>query len=235
MGCRIDAVHVGSVGALGPKGVPSGIDKRPVTGPVALTVAGLQGDEHGDARHHGGPEKALHLYPTDHYATWRRELPDVAERFVAGGFGENLVVGGIAEADVCIGDAFRAGGALIEVSQGRQPCWRLNLRFGIGDMARRVQASGRTGWYFRVLEPGQLAAGTILRLAKRPNPDWTLRRVHHLLYRNTLDLEALAEFAALPGLSPSWQELARRRLERRSVEDWDRRVGTPQRGGPGRV
>jgi MOSC domain-containing protein YiiM len=228
MDWEIGEVRLGRAHPLGPKGIPSGIDKRPTTGPVVLSTAGLEGDEHGDMRHHGGPEKAVHLYPHDHYAPWRRELPGLAERFAAGGFGENLVVGAIKEADVCIGDVFRAGTALIEVSQGRQPCWRLNLRFGIGDMARRVQASGRTGWYFRVIEQGDLAAGATLALVQRPNPVWTLRRVHHLLYRNTLDLGALAEFAALPGLSPSWQDLARRRLERRSVECWDRRVKTPE-------
>ncbi|HMQ92377.1 MAG TPA: MOSC domain-containing protein [Amaricoccus sp.] len=228
MNWKIDAVRLGRIAPLGPAGVPSGIDKQPATGPVALTGTGLEGDEHGDTRHHGGTEKAVHLYPQDHYADWRSELPGLAERFVAGGFGENLVVGGITEADVCIGDLFRAGSALVELSQGRQPCWRLNLRFGLGDMARRVQDSGRTGWYFRVIEPGEIAAGADLALVRRPHPSWTLARVHRLLYRETLDLEALAEFALLPSLSPSWQELARRRLERRSVESWDRRVTTPE-------
>lgn len=224
----IDAVHIGGVKPLGAQGIPSGIDKLPVAGPVALVASGLAGDGHGDTRHHGGPEKALHLYPRVHYAAWRRELPDLRGCFAAGAFGENLAVRGITEADACIGDVFRAGTALIELSQGRQPCWRLNLRFGIADMARRVQTSGRTGWYFRVIEEGDLAAGSTLTLMRRPNPDWTLGRAHHLLYQDTLNFEALAEFAALPGLSPSWQTLARRRLERRSVERWNTRVQTPE-------
>ncbi len=223
----IDAVRVGAVKPLDPQGVPSGIDKTSVAGPVVLMASGLIGDDHGDTRNHGGPEKAVHLYPFDHYAAWREELPGLAGRLVAGAFGENLVVGGITEAQVCIGDVFKAGTALIEISQGRQPCWRLNLRFGIADMARRVQASGRTGWYFRVIETGSLAAGSTLTLARRPNPGWSLARVHGLLYRDTLNLEALAEFAALPGLSPSWQTLALRRLERRAVESWNLRVETP--------
>lgn len=223
----IDAVRVGVVKPLGPHEVPSGIDKTPVDGQVVLMASGLIGDRHGDTRHHGGPEKAVHLYPLDHYAAWREELPGLAGRLVAGAFGENLVVGGITEGQVCIGDVFKAGTAVVEISQGRQPCWRLNLRFGIADMARRVQASGRTGWYFRVIETGVLAAGSTLTLTRRPNPGWSLARVHGLLYRDTLNLEALAEFAALPELSSSWQTLARRRLERRAVESWNPRVETP--------
>lgn len=169
----------------------------------------------------------MHLYPRDHYAPWRRELPQISERFSAGAFGENLVVGGITESDVCIGDVFWMGKALIALSQGRQPCWRLNLRFGIADMVGRVQASGRTGWYFRVVERGDVEAGATLALLERPNPDWSLTRVHHLLYRDPLNRDALAEFSALAGLSPSWRDLARRRLERRSVESWDARVNSP--------
>jgi MOSC domain-containing protein YiiM len=224
----IEEVRIGEVKPLGPQGVPSAIDKMPVGGPVALSETGLKGDRHGDTRHHGGPEKAVHLYPRDHYSAWRRELPDLEERFVAGAFGENLVVGGITEADVCIGDIFRAGSSLIEITQGRQPCWRLNLRFECSGMARRVQVSGRTGWYFRVIETGRLEAGAKLALSRRPCPEWTLERVHELLYRDTLNRDALARFAALPALSPSWQRLAQRRLERQAVESWSNRVETPE-------
>jgi MOSC domain-containing protein YiiM len=224
----IDEVRIGEVKPLGPQGVPSAIDKMPVGGPVALSETGLEADRHGDTRHHGGPEKAVHLYPRDHYSAWRRELPDLAARFVPGAFGENLVVRSITEADVCIGDIFRAGSALIEVTQGRQPCWRLNLRFESPEMARRVQDKGRTGWYFRVIETGWLEAGAKLALCRRPCPEWTLERVHRLLYRDTLNRGALAGFAALPALSPSWRRLAQRRLERRAVEGWSSRVETPE-------
>ena len=134
------------------------------------------------------------------------------------------VLVGWTEADVCIGDLFRLGSALVELSQARQPCWKLNLRFGLPDMARRVQDSGRTGWYLRVLVPGSVAAGDRMTLTARPNPGWDLARVQRLLYRDAVDREALAEFAGLAGLSASWRALAMRRLESGAFEDWAPRL-----------
>lgn len=219
-------VRVGRVAPLGPNGVPSGIDKQPLAEPVRAAALGLAGDEQGDRRHHGGADKAIHAYPVGHYALWRAELPGEAERFQPGGFGENLVVDAT-EAGICLGDRFRVGAVLLEVSQWRQPCWRLNLRFGRGDMARLVQQTGRSGWYFRVLEPGAIEAGDGAVLDARPNPDWTLARVTRLLYHDRTNLTDLAAFAALPGLPESWSRLAERRLASGAVEDWSARIDTP--------
>lgn len=223
----IAEIRVGRARPFGPKGVPSAIDKLAVTGPVMARAEGLEGDEQGDRRSHGGPDKAVHAYPAAHYARWRKELPDRAGRLRPGGFGENLVVDGATEADICLGDRFRVGAVLLEVSQGRQPCWKLNLRFDRPDMARRVQASGRTGWYFRVIEPGVLRAGDPVGLEARPNPDWPLVRVADLLYRDRLNLDALRAFAAIPSLTPGWRRLAEARLARGRTEDWSARIDTP--------
>lgn len=220
-------VRTGRVRPLGPKGVPSAIDKTEVPGPVRAGTLGLAGDEQGDRRHHGGADKAVHAYAVAHYPHWAAENPAASDRFRPGGFGENLVVEGTTEAGICLGDRWRVGEALLEVSQGRQPCWRLNLRFGLPDMARRVQATGRTGWYFRVLEPGGIAAGDVAHLTERPHPDWPLTRVSRVLYRDTLDRDALGRLAAIPGLPESWRRLALRRLESGRVEDWSPRVETP--------
>ncbi|HLW27408.1 MAG TPA: MOSC domain-containing protein [Kiloniellales bacterium] len=217
----------GKVRPLGPKGVSSGIFKERVEGALKATPDGLEGDEQGDRRHHGGPEKALHAYPACHYAAWAGELPEQAELFRPGAFGENLVVGGLSEEDLCLGDRWSLGGCLLEVSQGRQPCWRLNLRFGRRDMARLVQQSGRSGWYFRVLRAGVLQAGDVGHLEARPNPRWTIQRTTTLLYRDCLNQAALAEFAALPGLPESWRQLAEKRLSSGQTEDWSRRIETP--------
>lgn len=230
---HVREVRVGRSQPFGPRGEASAIDKRTVAGPVAADHAGLAGDAQADRRHHGGPDKAVHACAVSHYPAWARELPDAACRFVPGAFGENLVVEGATEADICLGDRWLLGGVLLEVSQGRQPCWKLNLRFGVPDMACRVQESGRTGWYFRVIEPGAVAAGDAARLVARPNPDWPLCRVTRVLYRDVLDLGALADLAALPGLPASWGRLAQRRIQSGQVEDWRSRTETPRRAPAG--
>jgi MOSC domain-containing protein YiiM len=225
---RVVEVRVGALGPLGPENIPSGIRKAPVAGSVAAHANGLEGDEQGDRRHHGGPDKAVHAYPLQSYPLWAADLPDMAAEMQSGAFGENLVVEGAGEADVCLGDRWRLGSALLEVSQSRQPCWRLNLRFGRADMARRVQDTGRTGWYFRVLEVGEISAGDAAHLVSRPHSDWPLDRVWRLLYRDTQDRAALAAFAALPGLPERWRALAEARLSSGRTEDWLRRIETPQ-------
>lgn len=138
----VSQVRVGRVRPLGPEAIPSGIHKDSVAGPVASAVCGLNGDEQGDRRNHGGPDKAIHAYTAAHYPAWRNDLPEIAAQFQPGAFGENLVVHGAVEADICLCDQWKLGEALFEVSQARQPCWRLNLRFQRPDMARRVQESG---------------------------------------------------------------------------------------------
>lgn len=220
----VRAVQLGAVRPLGPKGVPSAIVKTPVAGPVAVGALGLAGDAQGDPVRHGGVDKAVHVYPLAHYAAWAQDLPEQAERFAPGAFGENIVLAGLTERDVCIGDRFDLGTARVQLSQARQPCWKLNLRFGLPDMARRVQSSGRTGWYLRVLAPGTVGAGDLLALALRPNPGWTLARVQRLLYRDAPDPVALADFAGLEGLSASWRDLAQRRIESGRIEDWAARL-----------
>ncbi|MDP2058036.1 MAG: MOSC domain-containing protein, partial [Thiobacillus sp.] len=155
------AVHllIGQARAFGPNGEPSAIDKHGVATPLRLSVTGFLGDEQGDPSRHGGPDKAVHHYPFEHYAAWCRELPDLAEHFRPGGFGENISTTGLTEQNVCVGDQFSLGTAHIQVAQARQPCWKLGVRFGIPDMPRHVQASARTGWYYRVLEAGVVTPG----------------------------------------------------------------------------
>ncbi|KQZ87131.1 molybdenum cofactor sulfurase [Mesorhizobium sp. Root157] len=216
----VDALFIGKLAPLGPRNVPSGIGKTKADGPQRITRIGLQGDHQGDTRHHGGPEKALHHYPRDHYPAW---LAD-GIKASAPAFGENISTQGMTEADICIGDIYRLGTAVLQVSQGRQPCWRLNARFERQDMAYLVQKSGRTGWYYRVLEEGSSEAGDCLRLEQRPAPQWPLSRVIDLLYTRTLDMDALQSLVDLPQLALSWRELAARRIATRTVEDWDRRL-----------
>jgi len=223
----IAELRAGRARPLGDNGHVSAIDKQPTDGVVFVGPQGLEGDEQADRRHHGGREKALHAYPLAHYRSWAAELPQREDRFVPGGFGENLVVEGVTEQDLCLGDRFQMGPVLVELSQSRQPCWKLNLRFDQPDMARRVQSTGRTGWYFRVLHSGEIQAGCTAELVHRPNPDWSLTRVADLLYQSTEDSDALAEFAMLPELPENWRRLVERRIRSKSTEDWRRRLTTP--------
>lgn len=192
--------------------------------PLHLGTLGLSGDVQGDTKHHGGPDKALHHYPLDHYPAWTSEIGrrDVLEK--PGAFGENLATSGLTENDVAVGDVFQLGGAIIEVSQGRQPCWKLNERFETPDMARRVQSSGRTGWYYRVLQPGLVAPGDLLVRIHRHAPQWTIRRIWHAFYIETLDYAVLQQLAELTPLAENWRRHALRRIQSRSVENWTKRL-----------
>ncbi len=225
-------------------GTRSAIAKMPVHGPVQVGLLGLDGDEQGDPRVHGGPDKAVHQYAQEHCAHWRAELGALPVLAAPGAFGENMASTGMTERSVCLGDQVRVGGSgsgsdginsgsggvLLEVSQSRQPCWKLNDRFGVPAMARRVQDSGRTGWYYRVLQPGSVQAGDALVLVARPFPQWPLARIIAVLYHQPFDSAVLQALAALP-LTPSWQRLVQGRLARAAAQDWQARLdGPPPQG-----
>ena len=219
----IDAVLCGKVVDFTRPGSRSAIAKQPVSAAVMVGKLGLSGDEQGDLRVHGGPDKAVHHYPRDHYAGWRADIGAHPLLEAPGAFGENLSSTGLTEGDVCLGDRFRLGTALVEVSQSRQPCWKLSDRFQRVDMARRVQDSGRTGWYYRVLEEGRLEVGDRLELTDRPYPQWPLSRIIEVLYQRTLEPAVLAEILRLP-LVPSWRSLFERRQQHGQTESWSKRL-----------
>jgi MOSC domain-containing protein YiiM len=206
------SLRAGPVAPLGPAGVPSAMRKVAIDGRAMIDATGIAGDAQADRVHHGGPDKALHLYPAEHYADWRRELPAQARHFEIGAFGENLATRGAREADLCLGDVFTLGEAIVQVSQGRQPCAKLNLRFERDDMVERVRATRRAGVYFRVLLAGPAAAGEPMRLIERPAPDWPLTRVWGALFESPARRADLEVLAASELLGVSWRERAGRRL-----------------------
>ena len=208
------SLHIGKIEPFGPQGETSAIGKRRKAGRVRITRFGLEGDEQADRRHHGGPDKALHHYPQEHYARWRAEFPERAGRFKAGGFGENISTRGLTENDACLGDIYRLGGAVIQIAQGRTPCWKLNTRFGVEDMVRHVHDTGRTGWYYRVLEEGEAGPEDSLVLLDRTFPDWNVLRLYAVLHRpETTDPTDLAYLAQNPILASNWREKAARQLD----------------------
>ncbi len=185
---------------LGNLSITSGINKLPRRGLIPVSPLGLDADEH-DLTFHGGPDKAIHQYCAGHYPFWQDQFSDtdVKSKFVPGGFGENLVVdGGWSEKTVCIGDIVWVGwpgqevssddendgmegasGALLEVSLPRQPCFKLNQRFGVKNFAPRTHKEAKTGWYYRVLRPGAIETGMEVRVVERRHPRWMIERCHY--------------------------------------------------------
>ena len=157
-------IYLGGLRPLPPENQPTGIFKREQHGPVWLGREGLAGDAQGDRRVHGGIEKALHQYPVEHYARLAAAFPQAAALLVRGSNGENLSIDGWNEANVCIGDVFRLGGARIQVSQPRSPCWKIDRRYGVTGMTQTIGEQGLTGWYFRVVEEGEVGPGCVFEL-----------------------------------------------------------------------
>ncbi|MCA8235957.1 MOSC domain-containing protein [Burkholderia cenocepacia] len=224
IGVAIGAVRIGASRPLAGTPHASAIDKQPVGARLWLGALGFVGDEHADARHHGGPDKAVHHYAYDHYAWWAGQIGARDVLAGPGAFGENLSTRGITEHDVCLGDVFTLGGAMLQVSQSRQPCWKLNARFDHPRMAALVQHSGRTGWYYRVLQEGWVEAGDMLALHARHYPEWRLSTVLDVLYRRTLDMAALDALCDVPLLPPGWRTMLEKRRTARQVEDWTKRL-----------
>jgi len=214
----------GAIRPINENGLLSSIGKRPLTGPWIITEAGVSGDAQADLRHHGGREKALHHYPLDHHSRWISEIGLHPLLGLPGAFGENIATMGWTEANVHVGDIVGFGSSVLQVSQGRQPCFKLNHRFAIPDMARRMQRNGMSGWYYRVLEPGRAEPGDEMDLRERVHEAWPIQRLTDLLYRNTQDVRGLSEMAELQALSASWRQLAERRLATRRTEDWEARL-----------
>ena len=185
------------------KEIVTGICKRPVKGPVRLGKTGFEGDGVGDLKHHGGPDKAVCVYGIDHYPYWEKtlgiDLPPAP-------FGENLSLSGLNEGEVCIGDIFEAGTAVLQVSQPRQPCSTLAARFGRNDMVKLVVDSGRTGFYLRVLEEGVVEAGNTLFLVKRDPKAVTVSFANRVYHRERGNREGIEKALAVEALSASWRE-----------------------------
>lgn len=181
----------------------SAFAKRPREGAVQLLAEGLAPDEQADRTVHGGPEQALHLYPLDHHAWWRGAIGDHPALDEPGGFGSNLAVSGLTEEMVHIGDRFACGTALIEVSRPRAPCWKIEHRFGHKGMVAQIVATGRCGWYFRVIETGEVQAGDTLQRVAIGAGEWSVARVFRALVAGKGTAEDYAALAHLESLSPA--------------------------------
>ena len=190
----------------------SAIAKQPVSGAVRIGWLGLAGDSVADPVHHGGWDKAIHLYPQDHYGWWRERKPGHPLLEKPGAFGENIASRGMTEEEVCLGDRFSLGSAVVEVSHGRQPCWKLDHRFGARDVMATIVKTARCGIYFRVLREGEAEAGVMMELLERPLPQWSIARLFRLLIGggHKGEPDAVRALADMPVLAEAWRERARK-------------------------
>jgi MOSC domain-containing protein YiiM len=202
--------------------VLSGIDKKAILVPLYVSSTGLTDDEH-DLTFHGGVDKAIHQCDHSHYAFWQSRHPQAAAKFVAGGFGENFVAEVFTDDDICIGDMVRVGprdstltggenGCVLEVSLSRQPCFKLNQRFGVKNFAPQTHQENKTGWCYRVIKQKYISAGMELKVIERRHPTWPIARLQHFVHRDRDDLEAAKTLADLPELSAECRDMFRKRV-----------------------
>lgn len=202
---RVVSIQIGRVAPLGPNRTASAFVKRPVAGAVDVGEFGIDGDEQADHRVHGGRDKAVYAYAADAYAFWRTAQPQHAARFGPGAMGENLTLAGPDEASVFIGDRVRIGTALLQVTEPRQPCFKLALAFDDSKLPRAFTRSGRCGWYYRTLEPGTIAADDLADCIDRPNPGWPVARLFEVIMARAFAPDTLAEMIAIEGLAEGWK------------------------------
>lgn len=189
------------------------MDKQASDGPLWLGLDGLQGDRIADRRFHGGRDRSLCHYPTQHYHYWSQRFPPLRARLGLGAFGENLGSQALDEEQVCIGDLLRWGTALIEISQPRSPCIRLDNRHGVRGLARELSASGRTGWLYRTIEPGTVRPGDTLQLLERPHPQINVAHLWRCFLDQNLTEDNLQQLAKLPRLAMHYRAIFRQRYD----------------------
>lgn len=216
--------HYGSDEATDPMDKPweTGFFKQPVSGSVRLNRLGFEGDGVADLVNHGGEDKAVLCYSAEHYPVWRNEFQQIdaiaerlsVESFGAGAFGENLTVDGLSEDSVCLGDVYEVGSATIQISQPRQPCWKLGRRWRLKQLTALAVSTGRMGWYVRVIQEGEVAANQDMTLVDRPLPEWPVARLNELFYHDRSNLKDAQEMADCILLAEAWRSEYRKRVEK---------------------
>ena len=191
--------------------VSTAIFKQPVEGRVMLRTLNLDGDRQADLSVHGGPTKAVYVYPAEHYEFWRHELPEMELPF--GMFGENFTATGFSETTINIGDEFRVGSARVMVTEPRMPCYKLGIRFGRTDIIKRFLVSERTGFYLAVVQEGEVGAGDEFQLIKRNYPSVTVNEVTRLYSRDKENAELLQRAVAVEALPESWRRYFAEKLQ----------------------
>ena len=206
------SLFIGGIRPLPESGRPTGIYKQAVTRPLEIGPDGFVGDQQADRRVHGGPEKAIHLYPARHYAKLAARFPDAAAQLIPGSLGENISTPDLDENDVRIGDIYRLGSARLQVCQPRNPCWKIDERFATEGMAAFIAEQGLTGWYWRVVTPGTVGPEDALTLDQAAPNALTLAAAMQLWQAHRPALADLENLAATPGIASQWQQKIENRL-----------------------
>ncbi len=208
---RIESIQVGKPKTLASDWT-SAIFKHPIEGSVFVSKTNLAGDEQADLSVHGGPDKAINVYPFEHYRYWHKRTGFLLRRRINlptphyGAFGENFTVTNMLENNICIGDTFKIGSAVVQVSQPRQPCWKLARKFNQPKLPFWVQNTSKTGWYFRVLEEGDVQGTNEFTLIERKNTSWTIQRANQLMYSINKDHQEIHSILECIELSESWRK-----------------------------
>lgn len=210
---RLVAVQVGQPETLDFHGRQwtSAIDKSSVMGRVALSTKNLMGDRQYNLKYHGGVDKAVCCYCAVHYPMWRETLGK-DDDFKYGAFGENFTVSGMLEEEVCIGDVYAVGTAIVQVSQPRQPCINLARKWDLRTLPQQMMDNGRTGYYLRVKQTGEVGVGDEIKLIERPCPDLSVLKLNWAMYQQEGGLELFARLAKLPELAASGRRVFQRML-----------------------
>jgi len=214
---RIESIQVGKPKAITSDWITA-IYKSPIQGQVFLSKNNLDGDKQADLTVHGGLDKAVNVYPIEHYSHWNQRARFPLRRRLNlpspnnGCFGENFSVSGLLENNVCIGDSYQVGSCIVEVSQPRQPCWKLARKFNQAKLPFWIQRTGKTGWYLRVLQEGKVQSLDTFKLIERDNPYWTITRVNQLMYTPCSNKKDLASILKCQQLSNSWKTTFEKRL-----------------------
>ncbi len=211
---RVCSVNVGEPREVMWNGrkVLTGIFKEPVEGRVIVRRLNLEGDRQADLTVHGGPEMAVYAYPSESYAFWREQFPEMMLPW--GVFGENLTVEGLREDTVHVGDHFQVGSAHLMVTQPRMPCYKLGMKFGRDDMIERFLKSGLTGFYCAVLKEGEVAAGDLITLLQRDKHQVSISTLTRLYKEDKSSLDLLRRVLAVEVLPEEWRQRLQQRLKR---------------------
>jgi MOSC domain-containing protein YiiM len=194
--------------------IRTGIFKKPVASRLKATVAGLEGDGQADLEAHGGADKAIYLYSSDNYLFWQQELG--VDEFPWGQFGENLTVEGLLDESVHIGDRYRMGDVLVEVTQPRIPCFKLGIRMGSSRFPKRFLQSGRVGFYVRVLQPAELGVGDLIEKVSEDRHKLSVRRSLVALSGGPEQLDVIKQALRIEALSDAWRKDLSERLQKSS-------------------